>query len=136
MTMTPGLLGQGEFPGELSSVPKARRYVRDLLDAAGHAQADDALLLVSELVANAVRHSDSGRRPGGQVHVAVANCDGTLHIDVIDAGSPEHRPSLRADTCIGSCTGRGLWLVDEIASAWGWHDTPAGRVVWFQLTGQ
>ncbi|WP_344866293.1 ATP-binding protein [Planomonospora alba] len=130
-----GLLGQVAFPGELASVPRARRYVRDLLDTAGHRQADDALLLVSELVANSVRHSDSGRRPDGQVTVAVANHDGALHINVIDAGSAEHRPSLRAGTDPGSCTGRGLWLVDELAADWGWHDTPAGRVVWFRLSG-
>ncbi|MFC4060614.1 ATP-binding protein [Planomonospora corallina] len=119
----------------MASVPRARRYVRDLLDTAGHRQADDALLLVSELVANSVRHSDSGRHPGGRVTVAVAKHDATIRIDVIDAGSPERSPSLRAGTDPGSCTGRGLWLVDELASEWGWHDTPAGRVVWFQLAG-
>jgi serine/threonine-protein kinase RsbW len=128
-----GLLGQVELPAEVASVPKARRYVRDLLEAAGHAQTEDALLLVSELVTNSVRHSDSGRIPGGRVSVAVANHDGTLHIDVIDAGSTGHRPRLCLDVDADSGGGRGLWLVQELATAWGWHETPAGRAVWFQL---
>ncbi|MFJ2031694.1 ATP-binding protein [Streptosporangium sp. NPDC087985] len=130
-----GLLGQVCLPAQVASVPMARQYVRDLLRVAAHAQADDALLLVSELVTNAVRHSDSGRVPGGRVTVAVANHNGTLHIDVIDAGSAGYVPRLCAEVSLDSGGGRGLWLVQELASAWGWHETPAGRVVWFQLAG-
>ncbi|MFF5208655.1 ATP-binding protein [Streptosporangium sp. NPDC000396] len=128
-----GLLGQVHLPGEVASVPKARQYVRDLLEIVSHAQADDALLLVTELVTNSVRHSDSGRTPGGRVTVAVANHDGTLHIDVIDGGSAGHWPQLCPDVSPDSGGGRELWLVHELSSAWGWHETPAGRVVWFQL---
>ncbi|WP_449066831.1 ATP-binding protein, partial [Planomonospora algeriensis] len=91
----PRLLGQADLPGELAAVPRARRYVRGLLDGTGHARTDDALLLVTELVANSVRHSDSGRVPGGRVSVAVIEWDGTLHIDVIDAGSADSLPRIR-----------------------------------------
>jgi anti-sigma regulatory factor (Ser/Thr protein kinase) len=129
----PRLLGQTDLPGELAAVPRARRYVRDLLDVTGHTRTDDALLLVTELVANSVRHSDSGRVPGGRVSVAVINWDGTLHIDVIDAGSTDSLPRIRTDACAESCGGRGLRLVRELATTWGWYGIPAGRVVWFQL---
>ncbi|GIH71279.1 ATP-binding protein [Sphaerimonospora thailandensis] len=129
-----GLLGQVELPGETASVPRARRYLRVLLAATGHPRVDDALLLTTELVANAVRHSDSAR-PGGQVTLAAALRDGTLHLDVIDAGSSVHKPQICTDSDIDqpSDGGRGLWLVRQLATAWGWHDIPAGRVVWFQL---
>ncbi|GAA3111575.1 ATP-binding protein [Streptosporangium carneum] len=127
-----GMLGQVALPGEVASVPVARRYVRDLLEAVGHARNDDALLLVTELVTNAVRHSHSGR-PGGRVTVSVATHHGTLHIDVADAGSADHQPRLCSEVDADSGGGRGLWLVQEIASAWGWQEIPAGRVVWFQL---
>ncbi|MER7134385.1 ATP-binding protein [Streptosporangium saharense] len=129
---TLGMLGQVALPGEVSSVPVARRHVRELLDSVGHTDTDDALLLVTELVANAVRHSHSGR-PGGRVTVSVATHDGTIHIDVTDDGSTDHRPRLRSEVDADSGGGRGLWLVQEIASAWGWHEVPAGRVVWFRL---
>ncbi|GAA3111666.1 ATP-binding protein [Streptosporangium carneum] len=129
-----GMLGQVALPGEVASVPKARHYVRDLLDANGHAHHDDALLLLSELVTNAVRYSHSGR-PGGRLVVSVAAHDGTLHIDVTDAGSADHRPRFRSEVDADSGGGRGLWLVQEIASTWGWHEIPTGRVVWFQLAG-
>ncbi|MFC4060605.1 ATP-binding protein [Planomonospora corallina] len=131
----PRLLGQTGLPGELAAVPRARRYVRDLLDPLGHTRTDDALLLVTELVANSVRHSDSGRVPGGRVNLAVITWAGTLHVDVIDAGSDESAPRLRTDACAESCGGRGLRLVHELATAWGWYGVPAGRVVWFQLAG-
>lgn len=129
-----GLLGQVVLPGEVASVPRVRHYVRDLLAAAGHAHHDDALLLVTELVTNAVRHSRSGR-PGGRVTVAVADCDGMLHITVIDAGSADRRPRLRVEPDGAGGGGRGLWLVQELSAAWGWQEIPAGRAVWFQVPG-
>ncbi|MEV5409748.1 ATP-binding protein [Thermopolyspora sp. NPDC052614] len=128
----PGLMGRIDLPGDVTSVAKARRYVRVLLANIAHPRTDDAVLLVSELVANAVRHSDSAL-PGGQVTVAVACCSGTLHIDVLDAGSPTTKPELRPTPDTLTCSGRGLWLVRELSSAWGWHETATGRVVWFQL---
>lgn len=131
---TLGMLGQIALPGEVTSVPQARRHVRDLLTVNGHAHTDDALLLLTELVTNAIRHSRSGH-PGGRLVVSVAACDGTLHIDVTDAGSTDHQPRLRLEVDADSDGGRGLWLVQEIASAWGWHEIPIGRVVWFQLAG-
>ncbi|MFF0310199.1 ATP-binding protein [Streptosporangium sp. NPDC004379] len=131
-----GLLGQVELPAEFATVPRMRRYVRDLLDDTEHPHTDDALLLVTELVTNSVRHSDSGRVPGGRVLVAVANHSGTLHIDVIDAGSEGCRPALCSDADGDGSGGRGLWLVQELATAWGWYETAAGRIVWFQLSGR
>ncbi|WP_449066475.1 ATP-binding protein, partial [Planomonospora algeriensis] len=56
-----------------------------------------------------------------------------LHIDVIDAGSADSLPRIRTDVCVESCGGRGLRLVRELATTWGWYGVPAGRVVWFQL---
>lgn len=127
----PVLLGQVTLPGKATSVPRARHYVRDLLAATGHTWADDALLLVGELVANAVRHSRSNR-PGGRVTVSVAVREGALHVDVADAGSADRRPRLRTRVSADSGGGRGLRLVRRLASAWGWREIPAGRVVWFR----
>ncbi|MFI6455045.1 ATP-binding protein [Streptosporangium amethystogenes] len=129
-------LGQVDLPAQVAAVPQARRYVRDLLDGVNHPHADDALLLLTELVTNSVRHSDSGRTSDGRVTIAVARHNGTLHIDVIDAGSTRQHPQVYPGTAPDSGGGRGLWLVQQLSSAWGWYETPAGRVVWFQLTGR
>lgn len=126
-------MGRIDLPGEFASVAKARRYVRVLLTGIAHPRIDDAVLLVSELVSNAVRHSDSAL-PGGKVTVSVAHGSGTLHIDVTDAGSAVNKPQLPAGIDHLGSSGRGLWLVDELSSAWGWYETDGGRVVWFRLT--
>ncbi|MEU8272277.1 ATP-binding protein [Sphaerisporangium sp. NPDC049002] len=131
-----GLLGRVDVPARVTAVPAARRCVRELLGGTDHPQTDDALLLVTELVTNAVRYSDSGRCPAGRVTIAVADHDGTLHVDVTDAGSSENRPTLCQETRPDSGGGRGLWLLQQVATTWGWYETATGRVVWFQLAGK
>ncbi|MFI7051433.1 ATP-binding protein [Streptosporangium canum] len=134
--MASEMLGHVALPGDVASVPQARLYVRDLLSAVGPSRLEDALLLVTELVTNSVRHSDSGRRPDGQVAVVVTERPEMVHVDVIDQGSASRTPRVHQDVDTDSGGGRGLWLVRELASAWGWHDDPAGRVVWFQMAKQ
>src|SRR5208283_6006013 len=61
------------FPGRRDQVRHARAFVARFLD--GHPAADDAILLVSELAANACAHSASGR-PGGVFMVRAQVSDG------------------------------------------------------------
>jgi anti-sigma regulatory factor (Ser/Thr protein kinase) len=127
------LLGSVDLPGLLSSVALARAYVRGLLSAR-HPDVDDVELLVGELVANSVQHSNSGRARG-MVRLAVADHGNALHIDVIDEGSPSAIPEIPAQMNLLSERGRGLWLVRELSSAWGTEESEAGRVVWFEVKG-
>ncbi|MGW0591065.1 ATP-binding protein [Streptosporangium sp. NPDC002607] len=127
------LLGAVDLPGSPSSIAVARAYVRKLPGVAGHPRADEVELLVSELVANAVQHSDSGRRPQGMLRLVVADHDHTLHVEVIDEGSSGTIPQVPAQVDSLSENGRGLWLVQELSSAWGWKESETGRVVWFDL---
>lgn len=126
-----GLLGQMDLPGVAESAGQARRYVHRLLTSLGHNEVDDIVLLVSEVVSNAVRHSDS-RRPGGRVTLTLASIGDVLHVEVTDAGSATSSPIEPKDAAPDDAGGRGLWLVNELATAWGWHEVPNGRVVWFQ----
>ena len=92
---------------------------------------DDLLLLVSEVAANAVRHSASG--DGGEFEVAVS---------VTGPGARgDRRPGRRvrttatgqdgpADALTG---GRGLRIVDALAAEWGHAGDELGRVVWFEV---
>lgn len=129
---TIGLMGSVHLPGRVISVPVARAFVRELLGVAGWAEADDVLLLVSELVTNAVRYSDSGRRPNGLVALTVTDNGRSLRVDVLDEGSRDGAPCVR-EAGSESDNGRGLWLVEHIASTWGVREDETGRTVWFEM---
>ncbi|WP_344969495.1 ATP-binding protein [Streptosporangium fragile] len=120
-----------DFPGKEISVPVAREWARELL--AGRIAApllDDVLLLLSEVVTNAITHSDSGRTAGGRVTVRVTCASGDVHVEVTDDGSAVSAPAVRVPEP-DEDGGRGLWLVDLLATAWGSHHGEAGGSVWF-----
>jgi anti-sigma regulatory factor (Ser/Thr protein kinase) len=89
---------------------------------------DDARLLVSELVANSMRHARLG--PNDTIRVAAEVEKGRLRVDVIDGGSggaPPVAGGIRPSP--GAESGWGLYLVDILASRWG---RGVGRY-WFEL---
>ncbi len=113
-----------------ASVSAARRFVRTLLEEEAGRVAEDAVLVVSELVANAVLHA------GGPVSVAVTYDEappGRVRLEVGD-GSPV-LPSVRSYGA-GASTGRGLALVAMLASRWGVERAAgSGKIVWAELVG-
>ncbi|MEV6865778.1 ATP-binding protein [Streptosporangium subroseum] len=127
-------LGHAEFAGTPCSVATVRAWARGLL--AGRvveAVLGDVVLLLSEVVTNAVVHSDSGRRAGGSVTVCLGLGGGMVHVEVIDDGSAGSVPFVRAAEA-DSDGGRGLFLVEVMAAGWGTHrDDEAGNAVWFHL---
>ncbi|MEV8633905.1 ATP-binding protein [Streptosporangium sp. NPDC051023] len=136
-------LGVVDLPGVERSVSVARRYVAELLTDAGHVEIEDVVLLVSEVVTNAVVHTGSGR-PGGVVTVEVTDTDrDVVCVEVIDDGPssplvPPGVPVLRLpggdDGAVLETGGRGLWLVDAIAERWGVRQVEKGRVaVWMHV---
>ncbi|MDH2428589.1 ATP-binding protein [Sphaerisporangium sp. TRM90804] len=127
------LLGVVELRGATSSVTLARAYTRGLLLAAGYRELDDVELLVGELVANAIKHSESGRKPDGMVRLRVYADTDTVHVDVTDEGSPGPLPQIPAQADPLSESGRGLWLVREMSTSWGWTQDAATRTVWFEI---
>ncbi|MEV4185010.1 ATP-binding protein [Streptosporangium canum] len=128
------LLAHAEFPGTPYSVSMVRLWVRDLLSGRiADVVLDDVVLLLSEVVTNAVVHSDSGRMPGGSVMVCLGVGGGMVHVEVIDDGSATSVPFIRAANA-DSDGGRGLFLVEMMASGWGTHhDDEAGNAVWFHV---
>ncbi|MGW2520161.1 ATP-binding protein [Streptomyces sp. NPDC001617] len=118
------------LPRHPASVGLARRRVRDHLADWGHGPDDralaDAVLLVSELATNVVRHGPLLER---EFEVAVtALADGSCLIEVSDEGRPEPRLRLVGEA---DESGRGLHLVENIAAAWGvWSRGRHGKTVW------
>ncbi|MFC8229642.1 ATP-binding protein [Streptomyces sp. NPDC057287] len=118
------------LPAHPESVAGARRLTRARLadwGLTGDAH-DAAVLIVSELVTNAVVHTASTRV------VSELRCDsGRLRISVQDQGHQPGGPRLSL-TAEGE-HGRGLLLVDSMSAAWGSHDAGnhSGRIVWAEL---
>ena len=105
------------------AVADVRRRAREVLDKAELEDevADDALLVVSELVTNAIRY---GRAP---VQFALRVTDRDVVIEVADA---EQRRPLVADFDPAGATGRGLHMVESLGARWGVRPTGLGKSVW------
>jgi anti-sigma regulatory factor (Ser/Thr protein kinase) len=109
-----------------ASVPGARRAVGSLCRSAGlDGAADDAELLTSELMTNACRVSE-----GFITLVASLNDDGVL-ITVIDDNPNDIDPPVPPDA--DADTGRGLFLIDQLAGSWGISRQRDRKAVWFRL---
>jgi anti-sigma regulatory factor (Ser/Thr protein kinase) len=106
-------------------VRAAREFVADALRAEGFTgDADTVLLLVSELVTNAVRHAAT------PFEITVEVDRDSVRVVVIDE-DVDHPPRVRHpgpdDT-----NGRGLLIVDELAEGWGSDEVGTGtKAVWF-----
>lgn len=125
-------LGRIEVPGETASVSVARGWARELLHGRIPTMVlHDVVLLLSETVTNALVHSDSGTEPGGRVTVAVSRSADEIRVEVTDEGSATRESTVQVSD-LHSDRGRGLLLVDSLATAWGTHRDGAKRVVWFQ----
>jgi anti-sigma regulatory factor (Ser/Thr protein kinase) len=113
---------------EAASARTARQFVeRTLIDWHLGAFVNDATLLVSELVSNAIMHAVaiSSRE---DLRLRVLGNPGGIRIEVVDGS---HDPPVRRPVDVSG--GRGLLLVDEIAARWGTRSEPGGKVVWFEL---
>ncbi len=124
------LLGRTCLPGRERSVSRARAFMAGLLGRA-HPLTDNACLIVSELVTNAILHSRS-RRPGGEVTVMVLAARDGLIIEVTDDGSASAVPQLQHDPL--DMGGRGLILVDALSDSWGCRSGPLATTVWSHLS--
>jgi anti-sigma regulatory factor (Ser/Thr protein kinase) len=113
------------LPPTTDSVPLARRFAAAQL-ARSSCDVDTAVLLVSEVVTNAVLHARS------DLVLTVEDLGDTVHVEVADA-SPVS-PRLH-NFAVESATGRGLRMLDQLALGWGVQSAPNGdgKVVWFEV---
>ncbi|MGW3041981.1 ATP-binding protein [Kitasatospora sp. NPDC001159] len=107
-------------------VAEARTFTADFLaEVPDPVVVADAVLLVSELVGNALRHAGE---PGA---LLLVRCPGRVRIEVSDS-SP--RPPLpRRPHGPDGGGGFGLFLLDRIALRWGWRPLGPGKTVWCEL---
>ena len=132
-----GLVATAAYQPEPTAAAAARRFVRDTLQtwlisgaaADGNGLVNDAVLLTSELVTNAVVHAGTPvevtcKLTGGGVEVVVS--DGHPTRLVPEPPENEHVPAERT-------SGRGLLLPAALASAWGVTYGRSAKAVWFRI---
>ncbi|MFI5800855.1 ATP-binding protein [Streptomyces sp. NPDC051677] len=113
----------------VDAIPTARRQVIALAQDLGLLLSNQMLesveLLASEVIANAVLHTDA------PCDVAVTRTEDRLRVEVTDID-----PSLPSPVEAGSDdeSGRGLLLVNALADAWGTRPEPMGKTTWFEIT--
>lgn len=110
------------------SISTARHAVLQLLDPlqVPVEVAEDVMLLVSELVTNAVVHA------GTAVHVSACAEVGRILVAVGD-DDPHHAPR-RSERGAMATSGRGMRLVELLASSWGVEMRDSSKSVWFEAT--
>jgi anti-sigma regulatory factor (Ser/Thr protein kinase) len=109
---------------DVVEVSHARHLFAAQLMLWGVASADVAVLLVSELVTNALLH---GAPP---VELRARLTPKGLRVEVSDSAPAQ--PVVR-DTPLDTPGGQGLRLVDALASRWGWTPATVGKAVWFEI---
>ena len=113
------------FPGRRAEVGRVRSLVARYLD--GSPVTDDAVLLASELAANACAHSASGQ-PGGQFTVRVCgNVRDGVYVEVEDGGSSWDGIFKEIESP------HGLYLLQELSTACGTRRGDQVWVTWFLL---
>ncbi len=84
-----------------------------------------AVLAVSELVGNAVRHGG-----GGRLTLRLFMTPRRLRLEVIDSG--EGTPAVRKPPPDAE-SGRGLWIISELSTRWGVEPAPPGKCIWVEV---
>ncbi|GHF60635.1 ATP-binding protein [Streptomyces mashuensis] len=125
LASTPGF-AEWSFPAEAGAVRTARTLVRDTLHDWGlDAVTDVTVLLVSELVTNALRYAS------GPIGVRMYSHAGpSLFVEVSDPLPDPPRERAAGEDDEG---GRGLQLVALASRRWGTRQGTAGKTVWFEL---
>ena len=106
------------------SVRTARDRLRELLDSwATEEKRQTIVLLLSEVVTNAVRHAP------GTVHITV-----TLFADRVHARVRDENPRTPQPRAPDETGGRGIQLLQRLATRWGVDQHPGdGKTVWFEV---
>jgi anti-sigma regulatory factor (Ser/Thr protein kinase) len=110
-----------------AEVGRARGLSTEYLNQLGSRAPEVAILLVSELVTNAIRY---GRPP---IQLRAFRVGSGLRVEVSDGERRAPLAARQASTAEMAEGGRGLLLVNGLSDRWGWAGNGRGKVVWFEL---
>ena len=122
---------EADLVGGPNAAARARRMVEgELVRRLPRSIVEDVMLLVTELVANGVRHGGAGTT--SSLHLLLQGTRPGLHVEVVNA---DHRggggPARRSADLTGG-GGIGLNLVEQLSSRWGVRQAP-DTAVWFEM---
>jgi anti-sigma regulatory factor (Ser/Thr protein kinase) len=124
---------QLEIGPDPAEVGRARRWARSRLTGSGTAQdegtADALVLIISELVTNAVVHTGCPAVLRMLFGLGAADAD-TVRVEVTDGCATPPAPRHAGGDDTG---GRGLELVEGLADRWGWQPEGAGKRIWCEV---
>jgi anti-sigma regulatory factor (Ser/Thr protein kinase) len=113
------------YPPRAASASEARELVTSTcLQWGVESLSDDLSLVVTELVANAIRHA------GTEISLSLRAIDGGVRLEVRDGST---RPLRRRAALAFDEGGRGLLLVDALSHRYGVEAEPCGKRVWAEL---
>lgn len=113
------------IPPDSASIAGSRRFTESFLRAHGLDRLTDTMvLLVSEVVTNAIIHGESG------AELCLMLTGTTIRAEVRDGSRALPAVKQYSDN---ATTGRGMLIVESLASSWGTESDPKGKVVWFAL---
>ena len=113
---------------EPASGRRARTVVNEWLRGIGHPECSEtATLVVSELVANAIKHG------GPHIELELATADDAIRIAVFDSAVTANVIAPQSPDP-DSQHGRGLAMVDQLVTRWGCDDAPNGKTVWAEIS--
>ena len=120
------------LPFAASSVSLAREQLMEWMVAQGGSgdQLDDARLIISELVANSIRHAQP--LPDGNLGISWSLDPRGVQVSVTDGGSPT-RPR-RVNAPASALAGRGMALVEDLSISWWAERTRARSTVYAVLS--
>ena len=112
------------FDGVAASIHDARRFMSEIRGLPRSVKLYDVVLVVSELTTNAVIHAQT------PFVVKVDVAADRVRVEVSDGNRQRTKGSDGALLAVG---GRGLLIVDRLASAWGVVPTSAGKIVFAEF---
>jgi len=119
------------LPGIPASVPVARWHVRDALGSHELGEfAEDAAIITSELVANAVQHAC--RNGAATIEVTLTSAGNRTAVTVMVSDSCSQGP-VKRETLADDAQGRGLQIVEALSVHWGWRCEDGGKAVFAVL---
>jgi anti-sigma regulatory factor (Ser/Thr protein kinase) len=122
---------EADLVGGPNAAARARRMVeRELVGRLPLDLVEDVMLLVTELVANGVRHGGAGT--DSSLHVLLEGSRPGLHVEVINADHGRGGAPVKRSADLEGGGGIGLNLVEELSSRWGVRDRQE-TAVWFEM---
>lgn len=113
------------------AIPETKRALKELEGRLPEAVLETTQILVSELVTNSIRHANLN--PQDEIGLSVKVSSEILRAEVCDPGPPFEVPSKKQQPGIEETSGRGLYLVEELAERWGVERRSDEKCVWFEL---